>query len=61
MKELYRYVLFTFLLIFSQPSFANWGLTDDQPIEISAQAKNIEADIHALPEQHFFPITITLK
>ncbi|EHN69973.1 ATP-binding protein [Aliivibrio fischeri] len=54
MKELYRYVLFTFLLIFSQPSFANWGLTDDQPIEISSQAKNIEADIRALPEQHFF-------
>lgn len=54
MKKLYRYVLFTFLLIFSQLSFANWDLTNNQPIEISAQATNIEADIRALPEQHFF-------
>lgn len=54
MKKLSRYFLFMLLFTLSQACYASWGLSDEQPIEISPQAQKIEQNIQALPEQHFF-------
>ncbi|MGR6861280.1 ATP-binding protein [Aliivibrio salmonicida] len=54
MKKISHYFLFVSLFIFSQLSYASWGLSDEQPTEITPQAQKIENDIQTLPEQHFF-------
>ncbi|MGF1808060.1 ATP-binding protein, partial [Aliivibrio sifiae] len=54
MKKLSHYLLFIVLFALPQLTYASWGLSDEQPIEITPQAKKIETDIRSLPEQHFF-------
>jgi len=54
MKTLSHQFLCIFLLVFSQLTYANWGLSNEQSIEITPQAQHIEQSISKLPEQHFF-------
>ncbi len=54
MKRFSHFLFLAFTLLLSPVSYASWGLTNDQPIEISKPAQEIDTEVQALPEQHFF-------